>query len=79
MPENNTVLRALQYVAVKTGGLHMRWHAFCWNNRDGCCSFRFRVADDAEVRTGRACVVQATPGMVIVQLPEGGALCPPNP
>ncbi len=78
MPEDNTVLRGLQYLAVKSGEVRLPWHAYCWNNRDGCCTFQFRSSPDAAVREGRACATALRPGMVIVQLPEGGALCPPT-
>ena len=76
VPEDNTVLRSLQYLAVKANAVRLPWHTYCWNNRDGCCHFRFRAAPDGVVREARACVTPARPGMEIVQLPEGGALCP---
>ena len=76
MPEDNTVLRGLQYVALKTGAVRLPWHTFCWNNRDGCCVFQFRSHPDAPVREARACATAVRPGLSIVKLPEGGVLCP---
>ncbi|MEM7678474.1 MAG: hypothetical protein AAF449_20990, partial [Myxococcota bacterium] len=32
-PEDNSVLRALQYISLKSGAVRLRWHKFCWNNR----------------------------------------------
>ncbi|MEL7369325.1 MAG: hypothetical protein AAFN74_10465 [Myxococcota bacterium] len=78
VPEDNTVLRALQYISLKSGAVRMRWHTFCWNNRDGCCAFKFRSGPGSPVREGRACATAIRPGLSIVQLPAGGTLCPPN-
>ena len=75
VPEDNTVLRALQYVSLKTGEVRLPWHTFCWNNRDGCCAFRFRSTSEAPIREARACATAVRPGLAIVQLPQGGVLC----
>ena len=78
VPENNTVLRSLQYLSVKSGVVRLPWHKYCWNNRDGCCNFMYRAPDGPCQRKGRACAKVIEPGLQIVRLPEGGVLCPPE-
>lgn len=68
VPEDNSVLRALQYVELTHGSLGLRWPTFCWNNTVGCCHMRYRDPDGSAC-TGRACQIEAEAGMVIEALP----------
>lgn len=77
VPEANSVLRALQYVELKHGAVALPWHRYCWNDSTGCCEMTYRPEASAAPRPGRACVVQAAPGLEIVVLPKGARSCSP--
>lgn len=77
VPEGNSVLRAFQYLALKSSAVRLPWHTYCWNSRDDCCRIQFR--DGTHVREARACATAVRPGLEIVRLPPGGTLCPPTP
>ncbi len=79
VPEDNSVLRCLQYLELKSAAVRLPWHRYCWNNRDGCCQFQYRAAPGATIRSARACVTAVRAGMLIERLPEGGVLCLANP
>ena len=61
VPENNILLRQLQYVApeVGTGG-------YCWNAECRYCEVKYEVK--GRTMTGFACRVKATPGFKIPKL-----------
>ena len=72
VPENNSVLRALQYLEIEHGCVKMAWGKYCWNDTKGCCEMTYCPPDDPEPRLGRACQVPAQAGLQIVVLPKGG-------
>ncbi len=74
VPENNSVLRALQYLELKTGRLRLDWGRYCWNDTKGCCVVSVRDAGGAPV-TLRACRLAATDGLELLSLPPGGRRC----
>lgn len=77
VPENNNLLRALQYLELKHGCVKMEWARFCWNDSTGCCTMLYREYG-GEACEGRACRVEAVPGLEVIELPEGGAHHPPR-
>lgn len=76
VPEDNSVLRCLQYLELKEGSVRMDWGRYCWNNTKGCCEMEYRPSDSEAPRVGRACQVRAEAGLEILQLPKGGRRCP---
>lgn len=79
VPEDNSVLRVLQYVEIRCQGVKMPWKNYCWSNTVGCCLMQYQEHPDAPARNGRACTVPVKPGMRILKLPKGGRSCPPKP
>ncbi len=64
VPENNTILRAFQYVApdgVSTG-------RFCWNGDCGNSGITYRLPGDARVHHGRACRLLVREGMDVTEI-----------
>jgi hypothetical protein len=61
VPENNILLRQLQFVApdVGTGG-------YCWNAECRYCEIKYEAA--GRTMTGLACRVKATPGFKVTKL-----------
>lgn len=61
VPENNILLRQLQYVApdVGTGG-------YCWNAECRYCEIKYEVG--SRTMTGLACRVKAVPGFKVTKL-----------
>lgn len=61
VPENNILLRQLQYVApdVGTGG-------YCWNAECRYCEIKYEV--DGRTMTGLACRVKAVPNFKVTRL-----------
>ena len=61
VPENNILLRQLQFVApdVGTGG-------YCWNAECRYCEIKYEV--DGRTMTGLACRVKAVPGFKVSKL-----------
>jgi len=72
VPEDNSVLRVLQYLEVKERCVRLEWGKYCWNDTQGCCQIMYRPEPGARTKSGRACTTTATPGLEIVQLPPGG-------
>ncbi len=72
LPENNSILRCLQYLEVNQAKVRMAWGKYCWNNTVGCCEMKYRPTPESEVITGRACQVKIQPGLQIIVLPKGG-------
>lgn len=75
VPEDNTVLRALQFVELEERAVKLPYKDYCWDDTDGCCLMRYRETPDAPEKNGRACVVRATPGLCVTKLPKGGKAC----
>lgn len=75
VPEDNYVLRAIQYVEMKYRAVRMPWWDYCWNNTTGCCEMQYKDSPGGEVKSGRACCTPVRPGMEIVKLPKGGKKC----
>jgi hypothetical protein len=75
VPENNSVLRALQYLELKHQRVKLDWGRYCWNNTNGCCEMSYRERHDEAPRPARACLVQVKPRLEIVELPKGGRVC----
>lgn len=75
VPENNSVLRALQYLEIREGRVKLDWGRYCWNDTKGCCEIVYREDDREEVKTGRACLLQVKPRLEIVRMPKGGRRC----
>ena len=73
VPEDNSVLRGLQYLEIKHACVKMPWASYCWNDTEGCCDMTYRTRDGSP-ETGRACRVAAEPGLEILVLPKGGRL-----
>ncbi|MBP9946465.1 MAG: hypothetical protein KBH14_08730 [Vicinamibacteria bacterium] len=61
VPENNILLRQLQFVApdVGTGG-------YCWNAECRYCEIKYEI--DGRTMTGLACRVKAVPGFKVTKL-----------
>lgn len=76
VPENNSVLRCLQYLELKENSVRMDWGRYCWNNTKGCCEMEYRAGADRASTVGRACQVRAISGLEILQLPRGGRKLP---
>lgn len=73
VPEDNHVLRALQYLDLKGEGPNLRWGRFCWDNTRSCCELRYRRGPDAPEKRGRACRLDVRPGLELLSLPEGSS------
>lgn len=78
VPEDNWVLRALQYVEMKHRTIRLPYWNYCWNNTVGCCDMVYRDHPDGPQKQGRACCTPIKPGMEIVRLPSGGKICKPK-
>ena len=64
VPDNNCLLRSLQYVA----GEAIAYGRFCWNDECGNCEVSCRVPGKDGVKKVRGCQVLAEEGMEIVGL-----------
>ena len=65
VPDNNCLLRSLQYVA----GESIAYGRFCWNDECGNCEVTHQPASGAP-EVVRACQARVYPGMKIVALGE---------
>ena len=59
VPENNTILRCLQYVSLET----ISYGDFCWNG--DCSNCMVRVTLDGKEKDALACIVKAKQGMSV--------------
>jgi NADH dehydrogenase/NADH:ubiquinone oxidoreductase subunit G len=64
VPDNNTLLRILQYLSCE-----ISYSRFCWNGDCHNCMFAYRCGPG--VRKGLACQVKVAEGMEVTDLPEG--------
>ena len=74
VPEENTLLRALQYLEIRQKKLTMKWGRFCWNDTVGCCELSYRSSAQGPESRGRGCQLLVKPGLQITALPKGGCL-----
>jgi hypothetical protein len=61
VPENNILLRQLQYVAPDVGA-----GGYCWNAECRYCEIKYEV--DGRTMTGLACRVKAVPNFKVTKL-----------
>ncbi len=66
MAENNTLLRALQYIAAES----IAYGRFCWNDECGNCEVQCVVPESGEVVVVRACQKVVYKGMKITSLSD---------
>lgn len=59
VPENNTILRCLQYVSAET----ISYGDLCWNG--DCLNCKVTIARNGKEKTAFACIVKAEDGMSI--------------
>jgi hypothetical protein len=62
VPENNLLLRQLQFVAPEVG-----YGRYCWNCECRYCEVRYRIGDGPEF-SGLACRMKGVPGMALTKL-----------
>jgi hypothetical protein len=63
VPENNVLLRQLQFASEEVG-----MGRFCWNAERRCCEVRYRMPGDAQEHSGLACRVRGTDGMRLTKV-----------
>lgn len=63
VPENNILLRQLQYVSEDIG-----MGRYCWNGECRYCEIQFEKPDDETLYPGLACRVKGTDGMKLVKV-----------
>jgi hypothetical protein len=64
VPENNPVLRALQYVAAE----RIAYGRFCWNEECQYCRVSYDLGEGTPVRTALGCKLIAQEGMRISEV-----------
>jgi NADH dehydrogenase/NADH:ubiquinone oxidoreductase subunit G len=64
VPENNMVLRALQYVA----GENIAYGRFCWNEECQYCRITFDMGEGTPSHTAISCKLMVQDGMRITQM-----------
>ncbi len=64
VPENNSVLRCLQYLSPET----IPYGRFCWNQECQTCRIRYRLPGETETSQALSCKVVVVPGMEIAEL-----------
>ncbi len=70
VPENNILLRLLQYLR-----FDIMYGRFCWNGDCKNCALRFRKSTGQE-GSALGCQLVVQPGLKVLQLPTG--INPPN-
>jgi hypothetical protein len=63
VPENNLLLRQMQFVAEDIG-----YGRYCWNGECRACEVQFRQADGGPEYPALACRIKGTPGMRVTRL-----------
>ncbi len=63
VPENNILLRQLQYVSPDIGS-----GKYCWNGECRYCEITYQLDKDAPPMNGLACLVKAKPGLRLTKL-----------
>lgn len=64
VPENNTVLRCLQYVSPET----IPYGRFCWNQECQTCRISYRLPGETGTVQALSCKILVVPGMEITEL-----------
>jgi hypothetical protein len=62
VPENNTLLRQMQFVSPDIG-----FGRYCWNGECRYCEITYRMKAEGQEVNGLACMVQGTPGMRVTK------------
>lgn len=62
VPDNNCLLRSLQYVAGET----IAYGRFCWNDECGNCEVTCESPETGQAEVVRACQARVYPGMKVV-------------
>lgn len=63
VPENNLLLRQLQFAAPDVGS-----GRYCWNGECRYCEVQYRLTPDGPEHAGLACRVRGVPGMQLTKL-----------
>jgi hypothetical protein len=66
VPENNTLLRILQYM-----NLDLAYSKYCWNGDCRNCAFRYVSRKTGNEVEALGCQMRCFPNMVIKKMPEG--------
>ena len=66
VPDNNCLLRSLQYVA----GESIAYGRFCWNDECGNCEVTCVSAESGQTQVVRACQARVYPGMKITAVSD---------
>jgi ferredoxin len=66
VPENNTLLRVLQYM-----NLELAYSKYCWNGDCRNCAFRYISRKSGKEVEALGCQMRLFPNMEIRRLPEG--------
>ena len=66
VPENNTLLRVLQFM-----NLDLAYSKYCWNGDCRNCAFRYISRRTGKEVEALGCQMRCFPNMVIKRLPEG--------
>ncbi len=66
VPDNNCLLRSLQYVA----GEAIAYGRFCWNDECGNCEVTCAAPEGGEPEVARACQLRVTEGMKITAVSD---------
>ena len=69
VPENNTLLRALQFINEEVA-----YGNFCWNGDCRNCQIIIRRDKNSQEVTALACLTKVVPGLYIIKLPPGLSL-----
>ena len=64
VPDNNMVLRALQYVAQE----NIAYGRFCWNEECQYCRIEYDMGEGTATHTAISCKLMVKPGMRITQM-----------
>src|SRR5262245_4560515 len=70
VPENNNVLRVLQYLELEKKSIRMDYRDLCWNQACEHCRVHYRRPGDGTVRDAFGCTLRVFPGMEITRLPR---------
>jgi hypothetical protein len=71
VPENNTLLRALQYL-----NSEVAYGNFCWNGDCRNCQIIIRRDAESQEVTALGCLTKVVPGLYIIKLPPGVTIEP---
>lgn len=66
VPENNTLMRVLQYLNPEVA-----YGNFCWNGDCRYCMIVIRRDQDSQEVTALGCLTKVVPGLQIIKLPLG--------